>query len=93
MPTPLNPPSLSIHYHLEIYHTSFVNDPSMSFSSSNPFMAFNVGDFFDASGWSHDSKPGQWWKITAIVHRVWEIKDFHVGQQVGICVEDVAQPD
>lgn len=79
--------TLPIRYHLEIYESSFVNDPSATFSANTPFMAFHVGDLLDPRSFNTLEVPsGHWVKVTSIVHRVWEIENSHIGHQVGITV-------
>jgi len=88
--------ALPVHYYLEIYETSFENDPAASFDGTTPFMAFHVGEHFDARclrDTNVDVPPGHWWKITQVVHRVWEIEKSHISHQVGICVSVVLPPE
>jgi hypothetical protein len=85
-------PAHPIHYHLEIYEASFMNDVVVgSFSCATPFMAFHIGELFDPRCLIRDVNlpHGDWWKITNVVHRVWEIEKSHVSHQVGICVTAV----
>jgi hypothetical protein len=88
-------PALPVHYLLEIYEASFTKDLVGHFDGSAPFMSFHIGELFDPRcliGSNVEVPQGHWWKITNVVHRVWEIEQSHITHQVGICVEAVPWP-
>jgi hypothetical protein len=88
-------PALPVHYHLDIVEASFINDLVASFDATTPFMSFHIGDVFDPRcliDSNVDVPQDHWWKITNVVHRVWEIEKSHVTHQVGICVAAVPRP-
>lgn len=85
---------LSVEYTLEIYEKSFTNDPTVVFQSSTPFMAFHKGDYIHPGLWDNqvDARPGAWFEIKDVVHRVWEIEGSHVGHQIGLCIVEKDRP-
>lgn len=86
--------TLPIKYHLEIYERSFINHATASFESDSPFMAISKGDYVDPGMWNDriDAPPVTWFKVTEVVHRVWEIGSSHIGHQVGICIVPADRP-
>jgi hypothetical protein len=82
-------PALPVHYYLEIYEASFAKDIVASFDGATPFMAFHVGELFDPRGLIRDVyvPADQPWRVTKVLHRVWEIEESHISHQVAICVE------
>ena len=88
--------SLPIQYHLEIYESSWVNDPSIVWSSHSPFPALSTGDYFEhrgIEGWYAPPADGQRFQVMEIEHNFWKIKDSHIGHNLmvllGIVNHDV----
>jgi hypothetical protein len=86
---------LAIRYSLEIYESSFTNDPTVGFESSTPFLSFQKGDFIDPGMWDNlvDAEPRKWFQIKDVVHRIWEIKDSHIGHQISLCIVPAKRPE
>jgi len=84
--------NLPIEYHFEVYEGTFINDPSISWSSSTPFPAVAVGDYFEHRGydrWYETPKQGERFKVKEIVHIFWEIAEDHIGHKLMVCLEVV----
>jgi hypothetical protein len=85
---------LSIHYQLNIYEQSFVNETTLIFHAATPFLSFHVGDFINPRSAGVDDLPeDQWWKITAVVHRIAEIENSHIAHQVDVTVVAAPRPN
>lgn len=83
---------LPVEYHLEVYEGTFINDPSISWSTSTPFLSISVGDYFDHRGsgnWHEPPKEGERFKVKEINHIFWEIEGDHIGQKLMVCLEIV----
>ena len=81
-----------IEYHLEVYENSFINDPSISWTTSSPFQTLSVGDYFDHrlyDRWHDKPRQGQRFKIKEINHIMWEIEENHIGHKLMVCVQTV----
>ena len=77
--------SLPVRHHLEIYESSWRNDPSVAWSSDNPFPALSTGDYFEhgtIEGWYAPPAEGQRFQIIEIEHIFWEIGDSHIGHKL-----------
>ena len=84
--------NLPIEYHLEVYEDTFVNDPSISWSSSTPFPAVAVGDYFEHRNYDHwykTPKQGERFEVKEIEHIFWEIAEDHIGHKLMVCLEVV----
>lgn len=82
--------NLPLRHHLEIYESSWQNDPSIAWSSDNPFPAFSTGDYFEhrtIEGWHNPPNEGQRLQIIEIEHIFWEIKNSHIGHKIMILLE------
>ena len=82
--------SLPIRYRLEVYESSWQNDPSVAWSSDNPFPALSTGEFFDhwaIEGWHTPPTKGQRFRIMEIEHIFWEIEDSHIGHKLMVLLE------
>lgn len=82
--------SLPLRYHLEVYESSWQNDPSVAWSSDNPFPALSTGDYFEHStieGWHAPPTEDQRFRIMEIEHIFWEIGDSHIGYKLMILLE------
>jgi len=81
--------ALAVQYHLEVYEKTFVNDPSVSLSTSSPFGSFAVGDTFDHrtfDSWYTPPAAAEEFEISAVRHIIWEIDGSHVGHKLMLCV-------
>jgi len=81
--------ALPVQYHLEIYERTFINDPSVSLSTSAPLGSFAVGDTFDYrtfDSWDKPPGPEEEFEISAVRHIIWEIDRAHVGHKLMLCV-------
>jgi hypothetical protein len=86
--------AVPIQYHLHIHDQSFLNDARLMFEATTPFMSFHVGEFIDPRSVNVDELPEDvWWRITAVMHRLWEIEPSHIGHQVGLTVVAVPKPE
>ena len=77
--------SLPIRHHLEVYGSSWQNDPSVAWSSDNQFPALSPGEYFEHStieGWHSPPTEGQRFQIIEIEHIFWEIGDSHIGHKL-----------
>ena len=77
--------SLPLRYHLEVYESSWQNDPSVAWSSDNPFPTLSTGDYFEHStieGWYNPPTEIQRFRIIEIEHIFWEIGDSHIGHKL-----------
>lgn len=84
---------LPIEYSFEVYEESFINDPSISWSSGNPFPALSVGDYFEHRAydrWYNPPQEGERFKVKEIEHIFWEIGNSHIGHKLIVCLEAVA---
>ncbi len=84
-----------VKYRMEIYEDSFVNDPTVVFHATEPFLSVHVGDYIAHSGWEvppHAEMNGKVIRVKAVQHILWSIKDSHVGHSLSVCVEAVAKP-
>ena len=84
--------SLPNEYHIEVYEESFINDPSISWSSKSPYPAVNVGDFFEHrtyDRWYNTPKPGERFVVKEIEHIFWEIEGSHIGHKLMVCLKAV----
>lgn len=83
---------LPIEYHLEVYEESFINDPSISWSSKSAFPALTVGDYFEHRAydrWYNTPQQGERFKVKEIEHIFWEIGESHIGHKLMVCLETV----
>lgn len=77
--------SLPVRYHLEIYESSWLNDPSVAWLSDKPYLALSTGDYFEhrsIEGWYHPPAEGQRFQIVEIKHILWEIEDSHISHKL-----------
>ena len=77
--------SLPVRYHIEVYESSWQNDPSVAWNSDNPFPAMSAGDYFEhrtIEGWHAPPDEGQRVQIVEIGHIFWEIGDSHIGHKL-----------
>lgn len=84
--------TLPIEYHFEVYESTFVNDPSISWSASTPFPTLSIGDFFEHGAydrWYETPQKGQRFQVKEIEHIFWEISDSHIGHKLMVCLEIV----
>jgi hypothetical protein len=80
---------LPVQYTLHIHERSFVNDARFILEATTPFMSFHVGDFINPRSLGVDDRElpeDYWWQITAVVHRIWEIENKHIGHLIGVTV-------
>ena len=85
-----------IKYRIEIYEDSFVNDPTVVFHTTEPFLSIHAGDYIAHSGWEvqpNADMTGKVIRVKAVQHILWEIKDSHVGHSLSVCVEAVPKLD
>lgn len=87
--------ALPVRYCLDIFEARFANDIVASFHGVAPFMSFHVGDLIDPRGLIPDVfvPEGCHWKVTKVLHRVWEIEQSHITHQISICVSTVSRPE
>ena len=77
--------ALPVRYHLEIYESSWQNDPSASWRSDSPFPALSIGEYFEhrnIEGWQAPPAEGQRFKIMEIEHIFWESENSHIGHKL-----------
>jgi hypothetical protein len=87
--------ALPIQYTLHLHEQSFVNDTRFILEATTPFIAFHVGDFVDPRTLGGDERElpeDHWWQITAVVHRIWEIENSHIGHLVAVTVVPAPKP-
>ena len=76
---------LPVQYHLEVYESSWKNDPSVAWSSDGPFPALSMGDYFEhrtIESWHAPPTEGQRFQVMEIEHIFWEIRDSHIGHKL-----------
>lgn len=84
--------NLPIEYHFEVYESTFINDPIISWSASTPFSNLSVGDYFEHrtfDRWYETPKQGERFKVKEVEHIFWEVADDHIGHKLMICLEVV----
>ena len=84
--------SLPIQYHIEVYESSFSNDPVWGVEASTPFPSLNVGDVFNHRGlenvaWYTPAQKGQQFFISKIEHIFWVIENRHIGHKLMVALE------
>ena len=87
---------LPIEYHLEVYETSFRNDPSVSMMSDSQFPAISVGDYYNhrlTSNWDYPPKPDEAFQVNRIEHIIWENEGHHIGHKLMVCLVKVPHPE
>jgi hypothetical protein len=86
---------LPVEYHLEIYENTFINEPSLSFCGASPFQHFSIGDYFNhrtIDCWYTELEDDETFRVKAVEHIMWEIKDSHIGHKVMVCLERTKNP-
>ena len=83
-------PSLPVNYHLELYTSSFANDPFYGAKLNGPLGAFSVGDEFDTR--TFDQFPlkvaaGSVGVIAKVQHILWEISGSHFSHKIMLVID------
>ena len=82
-----------VEYHMEVYEESWGNDPSIAWSSDNPFPSVAVGDYFEHRGfdrWYSPPQEGERFQVAEVDHIFWEIEGSHVGHKLMVLLKKVA---
>jgi hypothetical protein len=77
------PTTKPVEYIVEFYHTSFVNDPEYSVTSSTPIMGMSVGDYLYLGSWNVGTEK-VYGKIRKLRHNIYDIDKDHVTHQIGV---------
>jgi hypothetical protein len=80
---------LPIEYHLEVYESSFKNDPSIAWTGTTPFPTISVGEYFahdTIEGWYNPPTSNQRFRVKEVEHIFWEGKD-HIGHKLMVLLE------
>ena len=87
--------ALPTEYYLEVYESSFINDPSWSVESKTPFLTISIGDRFNHRisnvAWYTPPKKGQHFRVKDIEHIFWVIESAHIGHKLMVCLELVSE--
>jgi hypothetical protein len=86
--------ALPTQYHLEVYESSFANDPVWSVESTTPIPAISIGDRFNHRGlssaaWYDPPHAHQFFRVKDIDHIFWVIESSHIGHKLMVCLEVV----
>jgi hypothetical protein len=73
-------------YYLEIYEPNDDRCVAASYTSNNPFMALNVGDYIHGSS-MNQSDINKTVRIKAIQHIFWEIEGSHTAHKLCVFTE------
>lgn len=84
--------ALPIEYHIEVYESSFLNDPVWGAQALTPFPALSVGDIFNhrglgGLGWYTSPGEGQQFVVDKIEHIFWEIENRHIGHKLMVALK------
>ena len=82
---------LPARYHLEIYPSSFANDPIHSAKSKSPFPVPCVGDHIDARLFANRDLKSRRLEVTDVEHLYWTIQNSHVSHKLMIAVTETAE--
>ena len=82
---------LPVNYHIEVYESSFVNDPVWGMESTTPFPSISIGDSVSHqipdTAWYNPPKKGQEFRVSDIKHLFWVIEGKHIGHTLQVCLE------
>ena len=82
--------SLPVQYHLELYTSSFANDPFHAVKLQAPLGALHVGDEFDTRTFDYfplKVDPGSVGVIAKVQHILWEIAGSHFSHKIMLVID------
>lgn len=90
--------ALPTQYHLEVYESSFINDPVLGIESTTPFPAISIGERFNHQGlsnevWSNPPQSDQEFRVKDIEHIFWVIENSHIGHKLMVRLELATRND